>query len=51
METNMESTTLLHYLSYSLNSLDGVLKGITQGTATGAMKGDTRSFDNVSFRI
>ena len=32
-------------MSYSLNSLKGVIKGIIYGTIMGVIKGDTRSLD------
>ena len=35
-------------MSYSLNSLIGIIKGIIQGTTTGVTKGDTRSLDGGS---
>ena len=33
-------------MSYSLNSLKGVIWGIILGTTLGLIKGDTRSLDN-----
>ena len=36
-------------MSYSLNSLKGVIKGTIQGTTIGAIKGDTRSLDYSSY--
>ena len=36
-------------MSYSLNSLKGVIWGIIYGTTTGDIKGDTRSLDNGSY--
>ena len=35
----------LRYVSHSLNSLQGVLQGIIQGTAMMVVKGDTRTLD------
>ena len=35
-------------MSYSLNSLKGVIKGIIMESAIGVIKGDTRSLDNGS---
>ena len=32
-------------MSYCLNSLKGVIKGIIQGTTTKVIRGDTRSLD------
>ena len=37
-------------MSYSLNSLKGLYKGIIQGTSIGGIKGDTRSLDYSSYR-
>ena len=39
----------VYYLSYSLNSLKGVIWGIIYGTTIGGSKGDTRSLDSSSF--
>ena len=38
-------------MSYSLNSLKGVQKGIILGTTIGVTKGDTRSLDNGSYDL
>ena len=38
-------------MSYSLNSLKGVIWGIIYGTIIGAIKGDTRSLDYSSYRV
>ena len=37
------------HLSYSLNSLKGLIRGIIQRSTMGATKGDTRSLDDSSF--
>ena len=37
------------HMSYSLNSLRGVIWGIIYGTTIGVIKGDTRSLDNGSY--
>ena len=37
------------YISYSLNSLRGVLQGMIWGTTIGERKGDTRSLDYSSY--
>ena len=37
-------------MSYSLNSLMGVIQQITLGTILGLIKGDTRSLDSGSYR-
>ena len=38
-------------MSYSLNSLKGVIYGILWGTIIGVIKGDTRSLDNGSYEL
>ena len=39
-------------MSYSLNSLKGVIEGILQGATIGVIiKGDTRSRDNGSYEV
>ena len=38
-------------MSYSLNSLKGVIYGIIYGTTIGLIKGDTRSLDNSSYAL
>ena len=35
----------VEHMSYSLNSLKGVISGIIQGTTIGFIKGDTRNLD------
>ena len=37
-------------MSYSLNSLKGVIWGTIWGTTLGDIKGDTRGLDNSSYR-
>ena len=39
------------YMSYSLNSLKGVVWGIISGTTIGDIKGDTRSLDYSSYKV
>ena len=39
------------YMSYSLNSLKGVVWGIIWGTTIGDIKGDTRSLDYSSYKV
>ena len=36
-------------MSYSLNSLKGVIQGIIYGTTIGVIKGDSRSLDYSSY--
>ena len=38
-------------MSYSLNSLQGVIQGIIWGTTIGVTKGDTRSLDYSSYNF
>ena len=38
-------------MTYTLNSLKGVIQGIIQGTTIGVIKGDTRSLDNSSYSL
>ena len=38
-------------MSYSLNSLKGVMEGTILGTTIGLIKGDTRSLDYSSYEL
>ena len=38
-------------MSYSLNSIKGVAKGIIEGSTIGDVKGDTRSLDYSSYGL
>ena len=38
------------HMSYTLNSFNGVMKGIIYGTTVGVIEGDTRSLDYSSLK-
>ena len=52
MQTQKRITALTtSHLSYSLNSLKGVIEGIIYGTTIGVIKGDTRSLDDSIYEV
>ena len=40
---------MIYHMSYSLNSLKGVMQGLIQGSIMGGIKGDTSSLDDGSY--